>query len=140
MGCEERRAVQQEASELQSESILIGGVSPLTGAQATYGASVSNGIGLAIREVNARGGVISVDEAMPIVLQVLEGLEYAHNVEVPGVLLSDGSTGKAVGLVHRDLKPGNIFLARAGEKPLTPDPSPLEYKGGGGKNRRPATP
>ncbi len=45
-GCKEERPV-----------ILIGGVSPLTGAQATYGSSVSNGIALAIREVNARGGV-----------------------------------------------------------------------------------
>src|SRR5688572_3294422 len=54
LACQEKASVPAiEAPEV----ILIGGVAPLTGAQATYGASVSNGISLAIREVNARGGV-----------------------------------------------------------------------------------
>ncbi|MDJ0649197.1 MAG: protein kinase [Xenococcaceae cyanobacterium MO_188.B19] len=42
-----------------------------------------------------RGGKLSVREATDIILQVLDGLHYAH-VEK--------------GLVHRDIKPGNIFL------------------------------
>lgn len=45
-----------------------------------------------------RGGKLSVDEAVPIILQILEGLDYAHNA----------------GVVHRDLKPGNIFLSNVG--------------------------
>jgi eukaryotic-like serine/threonine-protein kinase len=57
------------------------------------------------------GGKLSVDIALPITLQVLNGLEYSHNTEIPCVKLSDGGFGKGQGLVHRDLKPGNIFLS-----------------------------
>src|SRR5262249_55160433 len=45
-----------------------------------------------------RGGTLSVDEAVEITLQALEGLHYAHKL----------------GLVHRDLKPGNLFLSGQG--------------------------
>lgn len=41
-----------------------------------------------------RGGMLSVDEAMPIMLQVLEGLSFAHEL----------------GFVHRDLNPKNVLL------------------------------
>jgi serine/threonine-protein kinase len=46
---------------------------------------------------------LPVAEAVPLILQALEGLEYAHNVFGPGK-----------GLVHRDLKPHNLFLAGSG--------------------------
>ncbi|GAB4550812.1 MAG: hypothetical protein Tsb0014_45270 [Pleurocapsa sp.] len=42
-----------------------------------------------------RGGKLEVSEATDIILQVLDGLHYAHTEK---------------GLVHRDIKPGNIFL------------------------------
>jgi serine/threonine-protein kinase len=50
-----------------------------------------------------RGGPLSLEEAAPIILQALDGLEYAHNVFGPGK-----------GLVHRDLKPHNLFLSGSG--------------------------
>jgi len=65
------------------------------------------------RLVKQRGGRLATDEAVPIILQVLVGLEYAHNVELPGVKLADGSSAPARGLVHRDLKPANIFLSES---------------------------
>ncbi|MEM8717796.1 MAG: protein kinase [Cyanobacteria bacterium P01_G01_bin.39] len=42
-----------------------------------------------------RGGKLAATEAIDIILQVLDGLHYAHI---------------AKGLVHRDIKPANIFL------------------------------
>lgn len=58
-----------------------------------------------------RGGRLPVDEALPIVLEALDGLEYAHHAEIPHVRLADGRTVKGKGLVHRDLSPHNLFLS-----------------------------
>jgi serine/threonine protein kinase len=62
------------------------------------------------------GGRLSIHIAVPIVLQVLDGLEYTHKAEISYVKLGNGTFGKGRGLVHRDLKPSNIFLAWADEK------------------------
>ena len=56
---------------------------------------------------------LSVREAGKIILDVLSGLEYAHNVKVRA-RLKDGSVRTASGLVHRDLSPHNIFLKGSG--------------------------
>lgn len=51
--------------------------------------------GSVINLMQKRGGKLTVAEATEIILQVLDGLHYAHTEK---------------GLVHRDIKPGNIFL------------------------------
>ncbi len=66
--------------------------------------------------LKTRGGRLPVKDAMKIILQVLEGLQYAHQAEIPHVRREDGSIGIGRGLVHRDLKPQNIFLARSGHR------------------------
>jgi len=60
-----------------------------------------------------RGGRLSIQEACKITFHVLDGLGYAHNVEVP-VKLDDGSTVTTHGVVHRDVSPHNIFLGGSG--------------------------
>ncbi|KJU82750.1 Serine/threonine protein kinase-like protein [Candidatus Magnetobacterium bavaricum] len=60
------------------------------------------------------GGKFSVDEALKIILQTLDGLDYAHNLEIPNVKLTDGSVKTLKGLVHRDLKPSNFFFYGTG--------------------------
>lgn len=57
---------------------------------------------------------LSISEAGPIILQTLDGLDYAHQAEIP-VRLKDGSHATGHGLVHRDLKPQNIFLTGSGK-------------------------
>ena len=48
----------KKAEDTQSENTLvIGGIGPLTGAAATYGNAVKNGAALAVEEINAAGGV-----------------------------------------------------------------------------------
>ena len=68
--------------------------------------------------MSKRGGKLPVEEAMGIILQTLDGLEYAHTIELPERKSPDGPIAAARGLVHRDLKPGNIFLAGSGRSSL----------------------
>ena len=62
------------------------------------------------------GGVIPAAYACRIIMQVLDGLEYAHNVEVPHMKIADGSWGRGNGLIHRDIKPENILLQEKGQE------------------------
>lgn len=74
--------------------------------------------GGSVVDLMAKRGVstLPIAESVAIILQVLDGLTYTHNAEIPNVRLADGSFAKGRGLIHRDLKPGNIFLANIGGK------------------------
>jgi len=71
-------------------------------------------VGSADRLMRGGGGTLPITQAVPIILQVLDGLDYAHRIEV-NVQVKDGQLQPVRGLVHRDLKPHNIFLSRSGE-------------------------
>ena len=70
--------------------------------------------GGSVADLLKKSGKLSVETAVPLVLQALEGLEYAHGVDLPSVPLADGTFAAACGLVHRDIKPGNMLLAKEG--------------------------
>ncbi|MPM08186.1 Serine/threonine-protein kinase PknD [bioreactor metagenome] len=62
------------------------------------------------------GGKLPLDVATYIILQVLDGLEYAHHADVS---VKCGWRAKsATGVVHRDFKPGNIFLVDGSKYPI----------------------
>ncbi len=51
------------------------------------------------------------DLALYIVMEVLKGLDYAHNLESPD--------GLALGIIHRDVSPSNVLLSFDGEVKLS---------------------
>lgn len=57
----------------------------------------------------ARRGKISLKEALHITIHILDALDYVHNAKVK-TKLADGSTLTVQGVIHRDLKPQNIFV------------------------------
>ena len=65
----------------------------------------------AVRKAAAMAETVPLEAALHVVLSVLRGLEYAHAaVDLNGVPL---------GLVHRDVSPGNILMARSGAVKLS---------------------
>jgi serine/threonine protein kinase len=64
-----------------------------------------------------RGQPLEARDAVPIILDVLQGLEYAHKARLK-TRLSDGRVVETAGLVHRDIKPANIFLSRIGDRQI----------------------
>lgn len=66
-----------------------------------------------------RGGKLPLALATWITLQVLAGLHYVHNVDIRAQIQRGffKGTADAHGVVHRDFKPGNIFLSNASDLP-----------------------
>ncbi|WP_416668419.1 protein kinase domain-containing protein [Egbenema bharatensis] len=58
------------------------------------------------------GGQLSMTEAIGIVLQVLNALEYAHTLPLPRISPTSDAFQRGQGLVHRDLQPSNILLSQ----------------------------
>ncbi len=48
--------------------------------------------------------------AVELTLQILEALDYAHHLEWQETTYPEGETVTVHGMVHRDIKPGNIYL------------------------------
>ena len=62
------------------------------------------------------GGKLPVALATQLILQTLDGLDYAHHAEIQ-VRLEDGELVTAGQLVHRDIKPGNLLLSDTSNHP-----------------------
>ena len=62
------------------------------------------------------GGKLSVAVATDIILQILDGLVYAHAARVETDLI-DGQVETYNGIVHRDIKPANFFLTDRSARP-----------------------
>ena len=63
--------------------------------------------------IKSKGGRLELREAAPLILQTLAGLAYAHQAALQ-MEIADGQIKTFTGVVHRDLKPQNILLARQG--------------------------
>jgi serine/threonine-protein kinase len=59
-----------------------------------------------VRAAAGRGEAVPVEDTLFIVLNVLRGLEYAHD--------ATDEQGNLLGLVHRDVSPGNVLVSRTG--------------------------
>jgi serine/threonine-protein kinase len=59
-----------------------------------------------VHRAYAQGGTLSIYHAVQIAVAVLDALHYAHEVR--------DKNGKALGIVHRDVSPQNIFICNDG--------------------------
>ncbi len=64
-----------------------------------------------LRSVAARGERFPLGAALFIVHEVLRALTFAHE--------ASDEHGRSLGIVHRDVSPGNVLIGRAGEVKLT---------------------
>src|SRR6476619_5058876 len=62
-------------------------------------------LGIVIRESH-RQKKINYGHALKLISGICEALDYAHNAQTPD--------GEPMGLVHRDVTPGNIVISREG--------------------------
>jgi len=60
-------------------------------------------------DVITQRGRVPYNEALPVMLQTLEGLAYAHSASVIARL--ESGSKKVTGVIHRDLKPSNILFS-----------------------------
>jgi len=64
-----------------------------------------------LRNVAAKGRRFPLDVALFIAREVLEALAYAHD--------ASDEQGRALGIVHRDVSPGNVLVSSGGDVKLT---------------------
>jgi serine/threonine protein kinase len=74
--------------------------------------------GGSIAQLLQERGLLGAEESVKIIMQCLDGLECAHQIEVPEVELADGSVSSGRCLIHRDIKPANILLAGSKDAPI----------------------
>lgn len=68
--------------------------------------------------MHGKGGIVSLSEFAPLMLDILSGLAFSHRERI-NVTLDENRQKEVTGIVHRDLKPPNILLKRT-EKGFIP--------------------
>jgi len=101
-----------------AEPVKIGAIAPTTGSLATYGESVTNGIKLAIEEINANGGVLG---GRPLEVTYMDDkADSTESANAFNKLVSDGNKA-IIGSVTSGVTAGLAALADAeGMLLLTP--------------------
>ena len=60
-----------------------------------------------VKQCNSAAGLMPISIALNVLTQILDGLDHAHN-------LCDDTSGKPLGIVHRDVSPSNVIVSNTG--------------------------
>lgn len=85
-------------AENTGDTIVIGAIGPLTGSAADYGITATNGLKLAVEEVNAAGGVLG--KQVVVSYQDDEG-DTTKSLNAYNLLMDEGAVAKILVLSSR---------------------------------------
>ncbi len=109
-----------EGAATAGETIKIGGLAPLTGDVSIYGIAVNNGVKLAIKEINAKGGVLGKEVDYIVYDEKGDPVEATNaynrlvNDDKIDALIGDVTSGPSIAVAQRAARDNMPMITASG--------------------------